>query len=139
MGKLIKNHWARLIVLTAAACSYSHLSLPAGPTNSKHRSSARLARRLLLAQDLLGFSYQDPRWSREAVPRSSDHQPALRLHDAGLGMAVGIRRRIGNAQKHRGQISRPADDSSGCCVDVPNYQSRPLLHDRTGGVLLGLQ
>ena len=23
MGKLIKNHWARLIILTAAACMYS--------------------------------------------------------------------------------------------------------------------
>jgi hypothetical protein len=27
MGKLIKNHWARLIVLTAAICTSPHLPL----------------------------------------------------------------------------------------------------------------
>lgn len=27
MGKLIKNHWARLIVLTAAACGYSNIRI----------------------------------------------------------------------------------------------------------------
>lgn len=24
MGKLIKNHWARLVILTAAACKYTN-------------------------------------------------------------------------------------------------------------------
>jgi hypothetical protein len=30
MGKLIKNHWARLVILTAAACKYPN------PTNFNH-------------------------------------------------------------------------------------------------------
>ena len=36
MGKLIKNHWARLIVLTAAVCSYTLFTLhdPSRVTNS---------------------------------------------------------------------------------------------------------
>jgi hypothetical protein len=28
MGKLIKNHWARLVILTAAACESTRIHLP---------------------------------------------------------------------------------------------------------------
>ena len=35
MGKLIKNHWARLIVMTAAVCSYSLSAIRSPVTNWK--------------------------------------------------------------------------------------------------------
>lgn len=90
MGKLIKNHWARLIILTAAACTSS----PTPPTpsitqslTSPNRPNRRLNQRLLLAETLLGLPDHEPRPRRPAHPDPSDHQPPPRSARPLLGMA----------------------------------------------------
>ena len=59
MGKLIKNHWARLIILTSACCESEELQDIDTPTaNPSTRPTSRRNRRLLLAQILLRFPDQ---------------------------------------------------------------------------------
>ena len=96
MGKLIKNHWARLIILTAAACtSFLPTPLPHSPLSHQHpltkhplhRPNRRLNLRLLLAETLLGLPDHEPRSRRPTRPDPPDHQPAPRPPRPLLGMA----------------------------------------------------
>ena len=43
---------------------------------------------LLLAQDLLGFPHQEPRWRCQTYSRTTSHQHHPRLHRSRLGMAI---------------------------------------------------
>lgn len=121
MGRLIKNHWARLIILTAGACELAPTSSsttwetgPGSPrmhlvvgmpvsrcpivsralTNEPHRSNMRCRRGFLLAKDLLGFRHQDAGPGREAVPDTANHQFGYRNLDDGVGVAAILHRRL---------------------------------------------
>ena len=90
MGKLIKNHWARLIILTAAACMspLQHPSTRQPLTFPPHRPNRRLTLRLLLAQTVLGLPNHEPRPRRPTRPNPPNHQPASRTPGPLLGMAL---------------------------------------------------
>ena len=95
MGKLIKNHWARLIILTAAACMSSIYLHPSNPhphrqrtKNRKRRPNRRLNQWILLAETLLGLPNHEPRPRRPTHPHPPDPQPAPRPAGPVLGMAL---------------------------------------------------
>jgi len=146
MGKLIKNHWARLIVLTAAICRFSSSNphiLSEKMRKEKHiltkpRSNSSRHRRILLAQNLLGLPHQKPRHRREAAPHPPNHQPTLWLRHVSLGMAARFHRWNGHASQHRGKTRRAAYGGPGCRAAVSSYQPRSLLCDWVGCIFLGL-
>ena len=95
MGKLIKNHWARLIILTAAACTSSPFPSssnlhPHHPRTNNHnrRSNRRLDQRILLAEALLGLPNHEPRPRRPTRSDPPDPEPAPRPAGPVLGMAL---------------------------------------------------
>lgn len=139
MGKLIKNHWARLIVLTAAICQSPHTPSSVFYTDSGDRPSGSSDRRLLLAQDLLGFPHEEPRPGSQAAAHPPDHQPDLRHLHVRVGMAARVPRRHGDPSQHRGPADRPPSRCSRGGLAVPGNESRLVLLDCDGGIFLGLQ
>src|SRR5579862_1755754 len=94
MGKLIKNHWARLIVLTAAICEFTLLAVAVLRLTYTCRSSCRCDRGVFLAQNLLGLPHQKSRYGCQTIPCFADNQLDPRPNWLGLGMAAEIHRRI---------------------------------------------
>lgn len=79
MGRLIKNHLARLIILTAAACTHSPFPVQVVTimllTSLKlSRSSCSWYSRVLLAKDFLGYVDKGTEPSCHAAPNSSNFQ-----------------------------------------------------------------
>lgn len=150
MGKLIKNHWARLIILTAAACkqppSYHHAVLHHSVTISIAtlemliyfvRPNSCLPRRLLLAQALLGLPHQESRRCRQTFPHTPNHKPLPRLAGYRLGMAPQILRRYNVPQIDRDETGGISAELPGCDVAVSRDESGLVLSDWHGSVLLG--
>lgn len=142
MGKLVKNHWGRLIVMTAATCTLvlkpqSDLE-PSSLTNTSHRPNCRKHRRLLLAQTLLRLSNQKPRRRRKTHPDPANPKPRLRNHQSGVRMAPGNPSRHRNPPVHgtpsplaasRKLIRHPA---------LPRHESGILLCHRVRSLFLGV-
>lgn len=139
MGKLIKNHWARLIVLTAAICT-SPLSLRFKFTKlTEYRPSSSSNRRLFLAQDILGLPHQEPRWSSKADSRPANSEPNLWPCHVGMGMATWFPCWHGYPPQYRGTTCGPAYDCSFGGAHLPGDQPGNLLYDWNGCLFLGLQ
>ena len=138
MGKLIKNHWGRLIVLTAAICECSLVLIDDFPTNLHCRSNRGSGARFLLAEDLLGFPYQEPRWGREADTCPPNHQPHPRHRNICMGMAFGTHREDGTTSQHRGTLGCFPDRGFGGSVAVSGYESCNILYDRNMRIFLGI-
>lgn len=147
MGKLIKNHWARLIVLTASICTSHILSLRLPPSNSPltkfppNRPNRRRSRRILLAQGILGLSNHQPRPRRPPHPHPANPKPPPWYPGPRLGMALAhLRlRRNSNASEHRSPIGGiPLERASGTAV-VPRNEPRDILSHWVGCVFLGVQ
>ena len=140
MGKLIKNHWARLIVLTAATCkSFLFCSLPFRKSDISKRPSCCRLPRFLLAQGLLGFSDKEPRRRREACPDPANHKSPLRYPWSRLGMAAFLPLGNGNAPQYGGATGAVSTEQLGGAVIVPEHECGTLLSSGNGSVLLGFQ
>jgi hypothetical protein len=142
MGKLIKNHWARLVILTAAACKSSrhhhHIFCSIQILTMFFRPTSRCPRSLLLAQNLLGLSHQKPRCGRKALPSPTNHQPDPRRRRARLGMAIASARRHWSAPLHRGPPDCLPALRTVRTAPLPRHKFRPVLHCRHDCVLLGV-
>lgn len=135
MGRLIKNHWARLIILSAAACELDLLPasfLMSIFTNIHTRPNCCRYRGLLLAQDFLGFRHQDAGSRREAVPHITDHQFGDRNLDDGMGVAAVFHRWLIDPPKSRGPSGLPASGCSLGCLDIPRHERCAVLLGRHG-------
>ena len=121
MGRLIKNHWARLIVLTAATCMSSLAGTSREFLLTLDRPSSSRHRRLLLAQNLLGFLDENAGSCSEASTDPPNHQPYLWHFHVCLGMAVGIHSRHVDASKHRGETGCSASYGSGFCIIISGH------------------
>jgi hypothetical protein len=142
MGRLIKNHWARLIVLTAATCEYSHHKSGREAfkiTDMTYRSSRCGRRRLILAKDFLGLAHEEPGSRGQAIADTTDHQHHLWLATLRLGMAPQFHFRHCDPPQSGRPTGCSTPGSSGSGIAVPGHQSRHLLHHRNHGVLLGIQ
>lgn len=143
MGKLIKNHWARLVILTAAACKSQILpAIPNQPiftTNTHIRPSRRSPRGLLLAQDLLGLSHKEPRLGCQTLPNPANHQHAPRIPGPDVGVALAIARGHRPAPLNRSTPDRIPSECTLRAPDLPGHELRTVLHHRHGRVLLGVQ
>ena len=145
MGKLIKNHWARLIVLTAATCTHSthsssiSLTLVTNFFFSRYRPNRRRDRRLLLAQILLRLAHQELRRRSQADPYSPNNQPRLRSPQFGRGVAFGLLCRHIDPEEHGTAHAVAAADEPGECVIIPRHESCSLLSDCVCGIFLGVQ
>jgi hypothetical protein len=140
MGKLIKNHWARLVVLTAAACKsslYNHDSNV--PVLIYPRPNSCCPRSLLLAQNLLGLSHKKPRWRRQTFPHPANRQRHPRRRRSRLGMAASASRRHWTPPLHRSPLDHLPRLRALRPAPLPRHQLRPVLHRRHDCVLLGLQ
>lgn len=142
MGKLIKNHWARLIIMTAAACKWTRFILNmicTELTSYFFRPNCCGHRSLYLAQDLLGFPYDDAGRRCQADTGPPDNQSVARVVHAGSGVASGLYRGLCSAPLARGPAGHPATDGPDLGITVPGHEPCHLLHDWDGGVLCGLQ
>lgn len=143
MGKLIKNHWARLIILAAGTCMWQfasfHHMFHKHLTNTSHRPSRSRTRGLLLAQDLLGFPHKNPRCRRQAGTDTANHQPPLRTLTHRLGVAARFYCRIQLSPQSRGPPGHPSAYRPGCRAHLPRDKRCDLPGDWTGCVLLGIQ
>ena len=93
MGRLIKNHWARLITLTAGTCMFLWASgekTPMPDTNIVYRPNCRGSRGLLLAQDILGLPHENAGSGSQASTCAANHQPLVWHLHGGVGVASGI-------------------------------------------------
>jgi len=145
MGKLIKNHWARLIVLTAAVCmSSKNLRLLRIPSrierfsNKSNRSNSRRNPRILLAKNILGFPHQEPRHRCKASTDSANYKLGLRYHHACLGMAFRSHRWLSNAPQHWGETDCVANGWAGRCLTLPGNEPCNLLLCWDDRLFLGL-
>lgn len=139
MGKLIKNHWARLVILTAAACKQPSIQSPRPCTNNPSRPNSSSPGILLLAENLLGLPHQESRLGRKTVSHPPNHQPPTRLPRPDMGMAPPAVRRHRPAPLHRGTPDHIPAERTERTVDIPGHELRPILHHRDGSVFLGLQ
>jgi hypothetical protein len=143
MGRLIKNHWARLIILSAAGCKFA---IPTAAVISWwmteltmiNRASRRFRRRLLLAQDILGFPNKKSQRRRQTDPRPPNHQPHPGFSGSGVGMAVEAVGGLTSAPQHRPPSADLPAQRAGVRVDVSIGRCGDLLSHRHGGVFLGL-
>lgn len=137
MGKLIKNHLARLIVMTAAACkkSSSRFYMPA---LTRPRPNRSITTRFLLAKVLLGLPHHKLRLRRKTHPDPANRQPDIRRHRISLGMA---------AQAIRWDMATPIDrvavtptTAPGFDLDthVSEHECGTVLSNRDGHLFLGL-
>lgn len=138
MGKLIKNHWGRLIVLTAAICGFFLLLIGDFPTNFPRRSNRSSVARLFLAENLLGFPHQEPRRRREADPRPPNYQSRPWHRNICVGMALGTHCEDGTTSQHRGTLSGLPDCGFGGGVAVSGYEPSDILYDRNRCIFLGI-
>ena len=108
-------------------------------TNRKiYRPSTSCDRRLLLAQDILGFPHQKSRRRRKTSTNSPNHQPRLRTLHACLGMATWISRRDSTSPQYRSKTCDTASYGIGGCVNVSIDKSGDLLYHWTCDLFLGL-
>lgn len=161
MGKLIKNHWARLIMLTAATCMCFHLhthppsilSIQAclyisiytlkytvfTNKTSTTRPNRRFHRGLHLAQDLLGLPHPFARRRSQALPRPPDHQPDLRHRHDRPGVAPPLTRRHRHPPIHRTPSCSPPSLRARLPAHVSVYESGLVLSGWHGCIFLGFQ
>jgi len=149
MGKLIKNHWARLIVLTAAACKPGEnrkKEQQTQPSTSRlilililiPRPIRRRPLRHLLAQTLLRLPHQNPRPDRQTHPRPPNPQPRRRRHHPRLRMAAPLPRRHDAPPQHRGPCAVFAAREPAGRLAVPGDERGGLSFDWVWGVFLGV-
>lgn len=138
MGKLIKNHWARLIILTAAICTCIRLAIKKNIYLQGYRSSCSRHRRFLLAQDLLGFPHQEFGWSSEAHTSPSSYQPYFWNLYVGVGMATGVLGWHCHSPKYRSSFGRITNVSVGGSTSLPRIESSNLLFGWNDSLFLGL-
>jgi hypothetical protein len=139
MGKLIKNHWARLVILTAAACKMlPSTTQTQNKANTQFRSNSSRAGSLLLAQNLLGLPHQEPRWRREANPRPTSHEFDPRHHRSRMGMATTAARGYWTAPLDRSPVDRLPTECAVCALDLPGHELGTLLHHWHGSLFLGV-
>lgn len=145
MGRLIKNHWARLVILTASVCMFlrqhPHFSQSAWQrqqSNNKSRPNKQRDSSLYLAQDLLGSMDQKPRRRREASTHSTNLESISGSPRGRMGMAIKISCRLDGASQHRIPIiALPAQLDYGCPY-LPGYQCCNLLSCWDSSLFLGL-
>lgn len=139
MGKLIKNHWARLIVLTAAACKHPPSNYFHQKTNpSLLRPNCCILGRLLLAENFLGLPDHEPWWRRAPRTHSASYKLALWRFRFGLGISLALARRHRDASQHRGSPRPIPCVQSYSVVIIPGHQSRHILSGGHRGLLLGV-
>jgi hypothetical protein len=142
MGKLIKNHWGRLIIMTAATCTPPQTSGLKEWANQFCRSNRRSVTRFLLAQDILGLPHQKPRWRRKAVPIPTDHQPRPWHRYTRMGMASRPDHEIQSccvsASQYRSALGGVPGSGIGCGVAVSGDKSSVILYHWHGSLLLGI-
>lgn len=139
MGKLIKNHWARLIILSAAACKLTMTWTDRSLLTLSYRSDCGCHRVLLLAQDLLGLPYAHPRWCSKTDTGFTNNKSTLGAGHASSRMASQLRRRLSSPPLARIPTCHPSSHSTQCCSYLPRHKRRYLLPHRHDRLLLGLQ
>lgn len=87
MGKLVKNHLARLVVMTAAACRCTGPGTLGLWILTFARPDRGFDRRLLLAKVLLGFPHNKFRPRRKTNTYTANRKPCLWHTYTRLGMA----------------------------------------------------
>jgi len=139
MGKLIKNHWARLIILTSACCK-SQAAQEAGilETDMSTRPTSRRNRRLLLAQVLLRLPDQELRHGSKACADTAGHQRRCRYHMPCLRVAFKMGGGDTSAQKHSGKAAVVTTGHLERCVIIPDHECGTVLPHRVRCVFLGL-
>ena len=142
MGKLIKNHLARLIILTAATCTHS-------PSHRHHdkmltslepnRSNCGWYSRILLAQNFLGYVDKGTEPSGHPAPNSSN----LQHYSRSVRIVLGIPSAISDPK----YCSTPVDCSPplylphlscACSTHLSRDQSGNILHCWSHCLLLGI-
>ena len=139
MGKLIKNHWARLIILTSACCESEELQDIDTPTaNPSTRPTSRRNRRLLLAQILLRFPDQELRHRRKTRSDPASHQRRYRTHLSRLRVAIKMGSGDTSTQKHSGEAAVVTTGYLERCAAISNHKRGTLLPHRMRCIFLGL-
>lgn len=138
MGKLIKNHLARLIVMTAGACKFHVFKICDNSRLIRSRSNRRSFTRFLLAKVLLGFCHNEFRLRSQASTDTSNHKPALRHTRPRMGMATQEIRRNRFTSIDRSPTSSVPTTLSGSHLDVPKHKCRAVLSDWRVHVFLGI-
>ena len=141
MGKLIKNHWARLIILTSACCKQNRLhGIPKRPilTTPTKRPTSRRPRSLLLAQILLRLPDQKLRRSRQTRPHPTSPQRHHRARLPRLRMAAEMGGGLESAPQYGGAAAVVAAGDAERCAVIPDDECGTVLFDRVWGVFLGV-
>lgn len=141
MGRLIKNHWGRLIILTASACTRptQFTAHEQALTRFQYRPDRERNRRLYLAQSLLGLHLQEPGRRRRPDPRPPDPQLNNGPRRSSLGMATKATSGIFTTSQHRNPTHHIPTQRSTCGPALSGHRPCDILPDRYWGVLLGLQ
>jgi hypothetical protein len=140
MGKLIKNHWARLIILTSASCKSTSTQLKSAvPTLTRTtRPTSRRPRSLLLAQILLRLPDQKLRRRRQTRPHPASPQRRHRARLPRLRMAAEMGRGLEPTPQHGGTAAVVAAGDFERCAAVPNDECGAVLCYWVRGVFLGV-
>jgi hypothetical protein len=142
MGKLIKNHWARLIILTSASCKFNltptQSDAPRPTSDNKNRPTSRRPRSLLLAQILLRLPDQKLRRRRQTRPHPASPQRRHRARLPRLRMAAEMGRGLEPTPQHGGTAAVVAAGDFERCAAVPNDECGAVLCYWVRGVFLGV-
>jgi hypothetical protein len=139
MGKLIKNHWARLIILTSACCeSQAMQGAHTSKADLNTRPTSWRYRRLLLAQVLLRLLDQELRHRSKARPNPTGHQRHRSYHMSRLRVAITMGGGDTPSQKHSGQAAVVTTGHFERCAIIPDHQCGIILLHRMRRIFLGL-